>query len=233
MKKNVFDSLFSYRPRPDRNPLEDYFTELLGFLLNFDKGFASNWIDELWNETSLPNPDGLRIFTQYPLGKHGRADLALVWTENNRNKSLLVENKIASSLGARGVDEHGNSRTQVDNYLFYQSEQGRHEDHKVCIFKLTPEKIYIGSSPHFLDEFLWDRLYKLLSKIVKNRSGLTNSETVFLCGQIKEFMRRHDMVFENFTIHDLASLAPYGEFRVKRDQLTERIRYFQRAFGNL
>jgi len=224
MKKNVFDSLFSYRPRPDRNLLEDYFTELLGFLFNFDKKLASEWIKELWDDISVPNTDDIRIFTQYPLGKYGRADLALIWTENHSNKSLLIENKIVSSLGVRGVDEQGKVKTQVDNYLLYQSEQGRPEDHKVCVFKMTSEKIYSRSSPHFLREFLWDRLYKFLRKTVENTSGSNNNpETIFLCDQIREFMRRHDMVFENFTVHDLASLAPYGEFRVKRDQLTEKI----------
>ena len=89
MNRNLFDSLFSYRPRPDRKPLEDYFTQLIAFLFSLDAKLASEWIKAIWKE-SLTNPEDIRILTQYSLGDYGRADIALFWYENRTDKSVLI-----------------------------------------------------------------------------------------------------------------------------------------------
>jgi len=128
METNLFYSLFKYGPTLDREPLEDYFTELVGFLFNFDKELASGWIGKISSGALNPNPDDLKVSTQYSLGKYGRADLALLWTEHDITKSLLIEHKIGSPIGERGIDESGVVRTQVDNYLLYQSERGTREN---------------------------------------------------------------------------------------------------------
>ncbi len=220
MKPNLFDSLFSYRPRSDRNPLEDYFTELVGFLFSFDGGLTSEWIKEIWNE--VMNPKDPRIITQYSLGDYGRADLALFWTDHGINKSLLIEHKIGSPIGWRGRDELGEVRTQVDNYLSYQRERGDPKNHKVAICKVSPLTEYKSSSPYFLGGFTWGQLYKILNRIVQSRSesddGLTTK--LFLYEQTSEFMRRHKMVFENFTVQDLASIDSYNSFEAKLIKLS-------------
>ena len=220
MKLNLFDSLFTYCPRPDRNPLEDYFTELIGFLFSFDEGLTSEWINEIWEEvTELKDPS---IITQYSLGDYGRADLALFWTDHGIKKSLLIEHKIGSPIGWRGRDELGEVKTQVHNYLDYQKERGVPKNHKVAICKVSPLSEYKSSSPFFLGEFTWGQLYKILNRFVRARSESDDGSTIklFLYEQISEFMRRHKMVFENFTVQDLASIGSYNSFEAKLIQLS-------------
>ena len=150
MEPNLFYSMFKYRPTRDREPLEDFFTELLGFLFNFDKELASAWMREIPNGSFNPNPDDLKVATQYSLGKYGRADLVLFWTEQGIRKSLLIENKVESQVGERGYDEFGETKTQIRNYLDYQAEKGSYEDHKVALCKKSPLSSSCDLSPYFL-----------------------------------------------------------------------------------
>ena len=224
MEPNLFYSMFKYRATRDRGPLEDYFTELLGFLFNFDKELASAWMREIPNGSFNPNPYDLKVATQYSLGKFGRADIVLFWTERGIRKSLLIENKIESPIGERGYDESREIKTQIRNYIDYQTEKGSHEDHKVALCKKSPMPTYSDLSPYFLGEVTWTQFYKFLDNFVKTEcKSNARATTKFLCEQILHFMRRYNMAFENFTVQDLASLNPYEAFKSKLNKLTEKI----------
>lgn len=227
MKSNLFYSLFKYRSTIDRDPLEDYFTELLGFLFNNDSELAAEWVNHVTKGTAQPDSRSMKVFTQFSLGKFGRADLVFHWVENDITNSLIMEHKIGSSVGERGREASGEIKTQVANYLCYQMERGAPKDHRVAIFKASPLTLFRyrhHSDPYFLGEFTWDSLYKFLVRFVKSKSKTTSGGvTQFICKQILAFMRRYNMTFENFTVQELASLSPYKEFREKRNKLAERI----------
>jgi hypothetical protein len=227
LESNLFQSLFKYKSTPGKNPLEDYFTEQVGFLFNFDKQLASEWLKYILNREPSPDPKGMRIFTQYSLGVYGRADLAFDWTENGQKKSLVVEHKIGSSIGERGLEESGEVKTQVTNYLHYQRRRGDAGNHLVAVFKVSALPIltsHCHSSPYFLGEFPWDKLYNFLRKFIENKSeSVGRAVTRFLCEGITAFMRRCNMVLENFTVQEVASLSPHTEFMKKASKLTERI----------
>lgn len=176
--------------------MEDYFTEIIGFLLN-KKELSAHWIKLISKGEFKPKPKEIKeVATQYNLGKYGRADLFILWTEENKNRSLLTEHKIFSPIGERGIYESGERKTQISNYISYQTEIGDANDHKIAIFKLNPQQLYQGSSPHFLGEFTWEKFDEFINDIPKFHS---NPEINFLCNQISIFMRRFNMVFQNFT----------------------------------
>jgi hypothetical protein len=201
MKSNLFYSLFKYRSTTDRDPLEDYFTELVGFLFNNDSELAAKWINHVTKGTAQPDSKGIRVFTQYSLGKYGRADLVFHWVENDITNSLIIEHKIGSSVGERGLEASGEIKTQVTNYLYYQMERGAAKDNRVAIFKASPSTMFrhhYRLDPYFLGEFTWDNLYKFLRRFVKDRSKTKSDHvTKFICEQIFGFMRRYNMIFEN------------------------------------
>lgn len=218
MELNLFDSLFLYRPTPDRNPLEDYITEILAFI--FKKELAAEWIKFISRGLFNPKPDEVRVSTQHFLGKYGRADILFEWKENSKNRSLLVEHKIYASIGERGADESGVKKTQIDNYICYLSEMGDAKDHKIAILKTVPQPVYQGSSPYFLEEFTWGTFNEFLTNKLKT---MVLPEMRFLCDQLSAFMRRKNMLFDNFTAQDLGSIVSYNEYRTKLSQLTGKL----------
>ena len=69
--ENLFARLFSYAPRAERNPLEDYCTESLAWLLVKSPGFAAEFLNIIRKrlgrtaKTKLTNYDGkLDVSTQ-------------------------------------------------------------------------------------------------------------------------------------------------------------------------
>jgi hypothetical protein len=103
MESNIFHSLFRYRSSIDRDPLENYFTELVGFLFKNDRELAAEWVNYITNGTAHSDPKNIKVSTQYSLGKYGIADLIFHWAENNSRKSLIIEHKIGSPVGERGI----------------------------------------------------------------------------------------------------------------------------------
>jgi hypothetical protein len=66
MNTNLFASLFRYRPRPDKKPLENFVTECIGYFIRNDKAFLEKYLGLLLNEDNF-QISNYKIETQFPI----------------------------------------------------------------------------------------------------------------------------------------------------------------------
>jgi len=53
MDTNLFASVFKYRPRHNREPLEDFVTECIGYFRQNDKAFLEKYLELVLNRKNI------------------------------------------------------------------------------------------------------------------------------------------------------------------------------------
>ncbi len=93
MPKNIFDALFTYKENIKRSPQEDYFTEILCFILKRNKKLAKEYINYFF--PSIKNIEIKDIDTQSSSDTEGGGRYDLIINLEN-NIALVFEHKIDS-----------------------------------------------------------------------------------------------------------------------------------------
>ncbi|MBU0460834.1 MAG: PD-(D/E)XK nuclease family protein [Nanoarchaeota archaeon] len=109
-KNNFFESLFTFKEEPSKEPKEDFFTEIIKFILEKDLELTKRYIKHLFSNLF----DNKQIsFVDTQIGGMGRYDLVIEFTTGER---IVFEHKIEAK-------EHNNQISRYlkdkDNYVVY------------------------------------------------------------------------------------------------------------------
>jgi hypothetical protein len=211
MNDNLFINLFTYRPRPNRNPLEDFTTECVSYLLQNDTNLLEKYLIMLSSIQNGGQRDNLKVLTQYPMDTGHRVDMAIFWSQNYTQYSIFVEHKV-NSLPWEQEDSTGDVSTQIDKYCEYQQSKNSRKDITnfvalVSKFQIKGHSKDIVNRPNYLGNFTWRDVAELINKHIftlSNLSIISHLEKEFVV-----FLRRNKMAFENFTLSELGSIMPH------------------------
>lgn len=221
---NLFQSLFKYRPRPYRSPLEDYTTEIIGYLLIKDKKLLEEYLSKiLYRRGGQVSVENYKIETQYTTESGRFIDLAIFWTTNLQYHSLFVEHKVWSAPW-QGEDENEEFLTQIDEYCKYQETRGSERNY-VALVTVYPVRQFSKSENNFccyLGNFTWGDIADLIREHItsdKNESMLNELQNQFL-----NFLRSQKMAgFNDFKLDELAAISKFENFNSKRNSVAELI----------
>jgi hypothetical protein len=165
---NLLINLQKYRPREYTNPMENFFSEILAYILNNEKELLSKFCNLFGYSGDV---DNFRVITQKPYeGMY--VDIEIY----NNYFSFIIENKLGSSVN-ESVEENSEGERIVNNQLLnYISIQEKKEksdkDFKGYVILLTEyyERISQNISNYKSFKILyWDNVY-LLIKSYKDKS---------------------------------------------------------------
>lgn len=219
---NLFQSLFRYRPRLNRSPLEDYTTEIIGYLLNNDRKLLEQYLSLL-----LLRPikvENYKIETQYTTKcGRGRIDLAIFWTESYRHYTLFVEHK-AWSAPWQGENKNGNIFTQIDSYCKYQETRGSERNY-VALVTVAPVPKFFKSENNFwcyLGNFTWRDIADLIQKHISSNKNVNMLNE--LGKEFINFLRSEKMAgFDDFNLDELSAISKFENFNTKRNSVADSI----------
>lgn len=223
MESNLFLSLFKYRPRLGRRPLEDFVTECISYIFQNDIAFLSTYLKFLLGKNILI--DKFTVQTQLSVGC-GRIDLVITWNENYSLNSLFLEHKVWSSPWEYENDD-GIRQDQIDTYCNYQTARtkpGVSHNYVALISNFLVPGYSKEEKKHdaYLGNKTWWDISRLLSDHIKcnnDRNVLVKIEKEFV-----DFMRRQNMGgLEDFTLAELSSISFFESYEEKRISLLNRI----------
>lgn len=216
-ENNLFLRLSRYSPRPGRNPLEDFSTECLAYLLEVDGPFFWEFVTLFCSKAETPR-SAPTVSTQFWIPSGGRIDLALFWIEGGRKHSLFVENKTWSIPWTR-EGNNGEEQNQIEMYREYQESlnvQTGSPDHSVALLSPFPIRGYESPKGAYRGNFLWSQIAGLLGN--SRRENIIHND---LIQQFIVFLRRTGMAsFVNFQVSELSSLLAYSSYQSKLEALT-------------
>lgn len=204
MSNDFYSRLFTYRARPNREPLEDFLTELFCELLNlFADSKQGQVIGKLLNIQNL-NCDWNKVSwrTQFPIG-NGRCDLIGKTSVKTKDSIfILIENKISAGFtgGAGGEEQHQLRR--YDEYL-----QSRFEENTVLMLI----SLYSFPPPGMIKDLnmiSWRTIASRLNEIASELKGgnplLASQLNWFLY-----FLRSKHMSEVKISLQDIASTSAW------------------------
>lgn len=214
MYNNIFASLFNYRPRPNRRPLEDFITEALAHLLNEDHQLAIAYLGIFLQSENTRTINQIR--TQQPTSTGKRIDLVISWRENDRAWSLAVENKTWTSPWV-DYDTSGEVYTsQIYEYCQYQASQDMGGKCARNFTALVSPYLIDGfdkvgvSPPNYLGNKTWRDVCQVLTKC---HNSSNNKYSKKLAESLVAFIREKDMSgFDGFTVEQMASIRPHRQY---------------------
>ncbi|MDY6824945.1 MAG: hypothetical protein SWH68_14290, partial [Thermodesulfobacteriota bacterium] len=207
---NLFQSLFKYRPRPNRSPLEDYTTEITGYLLIKDKKLLEKYLSKLLcRQGGQVSVENYKVETQYTTESGRFIDLAIFWTTNHQYHSLFVEHKVWSAPW-QGEDENEEVLNQIDEYCKYQETRGPERNY-LALVTVYPVTQFSKSENNFccyLGNFTWGDIADLIRKHIssnKNVNVLNELGKEFI-----NFLRSEKMAgFDDFKLDELAAISKF------------------------
>ncbi|MDD2714968.1 MAG: hypothetical protein PHW04_03620 [Candidatus Wallbacteria bacterium] len=214
---NIFDSLFGYRPRPDRKPMEDFLTQAFAYVLGKNKAILNSYLQMIHGKPQIQSED-FEIITQQSLDTC-RIDLMIYWTHSGNRHCLFVEHKTGSSPW-EDCNDQGDPINQIQHYCDVLKKQNSLAGDQKCHVALISPLLLKDYSraainrPEYLGNFTWGNLAGLLEKF--------SSENEIIA-ELLEFLRRQGMTSENFTLSELASIGMYITYLDKLNSLNLRI----------
>jgi hypothetical protein len=202
-ENSLFLRLAKYRGRPNKESIENFFTELVGQLLQEEKALRTDFVQFLRGGAAAKT-DYSEIRTQFPTVSKNAAlrglllDLVLLKPQHDQD-IIIVENKIGSPLYPQ----------QLDNYLRYSQEVNG----EVAAISKYPDPVAVSDDPRFLGNFLWSDIAKrwATQKDVTNR---------YLLEGVLTFMRRYEMgALEPFRQDELPAGHLFRSFQSKAKAL--------------
>jgi len=225
MDSNLFLSLFEYRPRPNRRPLEDFVTECIAYIFQNDIAFLGIYLGFLLRRNILV--DKFTIATQLPVSR-GIIDVAITWIENDVRNSLFLEHKVWSSPWEYENDE-GIKEDQITAYCKYQAEQtipGVTNNYVALISNFLVPGYSKEEKMHdaYLGNFTWWDISRLLSEHIRGNNDQNQNALAKIEKEFVDFMRRKNMAgFEDFTLAELSSILFFRSYKEKLNSLVGRI----------
>ena len=185
MPETLFTRLASYSQNPAKKSIENFTTEVLAYLIKFDRAFRRTFVRHVI-------PDGriqrrFRSASAQPQQSFGNGIVDLVLSSGDRK--VLVEVKIQAAETVTKVYGRG-WVSQVKKYLSYR------DGHVVYLTTRSVSSPDVNSR-YFLGHFFFEDLHKRLLKV---KAKLTAPGRLFV-----EFMEENEMKsLEPFTKSDLA-----------------------------
>jgi hypothetical protein len=209
MSNDLFVRLSKYPPTKEMTPLENFFTELVGYLLDAESAACQDFLQVVLGNQAK-DFRAQRVMTQQPTQSKSPnltglyPDLVL----RSDKSELIVENKVDSKLG----------RDQLRNYLDYANER---PDARVVVASRYHNEIVedkeFKDDPRFLGEILWWEVADRWSK------GKAYSNQ-FLVDSVLEFMEVREMgALKPYQIEEMAAPALWEEFFKKTNAILERL----------
>lgn len=107
MERKLLSGIFSYYPRENHSPKENFITEVLSYSLNkvpqFNQDFLGLIQNKLKNDLSIPNFQSYEWVTQFRVYSGNIPDLVLLEAEIPR---IIVEVKVDSGLGEKQIERY-------------------------------------------------------------------------------------------------------------------------------
>jgi len=157
MEANLFLSLRKYRPRDNRDSLENFITEAFAWILNSYPGFSEHYLNYLSKELDYSISDLANKWETQSNFYGFFPDLVYKFGAN----ALVFEHKVNSQL-------HTN---QIDNYRNYSKEN--FEDYRIIL--LTSNTSQHSQSPDYA--FCWNQIHALILEWLSKNS---TSENLFI-----------------------------------------------------
>lgn len=179
---NLFVNILKYRPRENRNSKENFFTEILAFVLNKDEYLLKNFISLIGLDDSI---ETFGIDTQV-LEEHKIIDMEIII---NNSISIFIENKLGSTINKLEKEKDGEIfiDDQLKNYLDIQNNKKNNKGYVVLLTQYS-EIIDKKIRNQLLAHIFWEDVYSLL----KNHSS-KNNITKFLTEQFIYLMEEENM----------------------------------------
>lgn len=188
--ENIFTNLYKYKPQPDINPVENFFTESLKFVLALDAVLLNKFVKYISNGNNFKAP-----FTLASQVHYGSSIIDLEIQDKNKKK-IFVEIKVNAHENRYYDDETADDFGQVEKYL-------RLNKGHVCFITKDQGNIEVKShKDKFLGQFEWFEVYRLLEEYTKNDLDKT---TLYFISNFLNFMKELDMQpFQGFNKNDIA-----------------------------
>lgn len=202
---SIFERIYTYRQRKDKNERENFLIEILAFCLENDSVFLNKFL--LLND--IKTDEEFEIYTQSSYEDLGRPDLELV--SKNRNEKILIECKI-------GHFERTNQLYDYGNILEGSSVRKKH---LIYLTRYFENKNYEFKDINF-SQIKWAHVYEIIDK-----------ENKEITQQFKQYIKDQDMDnSNNFTYSDIALLQRIDPVINKMDELMSgSISYAEGKFG--
>lgn len=206
MTTSIFDRIYSYRARPERDSKENFLIEIFAFCLEADKIFFVDFLEKLRIKTDL----NYWVNTQVIYG-NGRPDIELFLKTSQT--SILIECKI----------EHFERVNQLNDYVKILEQKEVNEKHLLYLTKYYDSKEITSQEIQF-HQFKWADLYEVI-----------NAKNQQVTIQLKQFLKEQNMAeSNNFHYQYLAVLTNIASTIRKMDEVLDGIKpYFEKNIGGL
>jgi len=180
---NLFINIQKYRPRVNNNPKENFFTEILAFILKQDKKLLEKFVRKLGFSDNIRN---LTIETQvFHEGK--MIDMEI----KNKKISIFIENKLGSSVSETKYETENEVQieNQLVNYLKIQENRKGLEGYVVLLTQFNEIiREDIKNNKKFKGHIFWHNIYPLFYQYKPK-----NERIRFLINQFKGLMEDENM----------------------------------------
>ena len=226
MAGNLFNRLFTYRPRPNRHPLEDFITEALAYLLNSSTKLAIAYIDIFYPTGGQRRITSVRTQERTTRGKF--VDLIIRWQENGESYSLAVENKVWTKPWQELAESGETLNSQIEEYCLYQNLRNvstGSDKHFTALVSPTPIKEFGKGQVrycNYLGNIKWQDICHTLEEQIEHMS---NDHQKTFTSELVLFIKENNMNgFNGFKIDQLATIKSNEKYNQNILRLTEAIR---------
>lgn len=207
MKQSLFNRIYSYRERENKNSLENFIIEIFAYCLTEDKSFAKRYL--LNYDISLPENYSVKTQSTY---EFGRPDIEIFFPD--KKEQILIECKI----------EHYERENQLEDYAKILNSQKLDKKHLIYLTKYYDYKELKEENINFHLQ-KWSDVYNLIDEH-KDRETTQ---------QLKIYIKELNMAeSNNFNYQDLAVLKSIPASIRKMDEILDGIKpYFEKKIGSL
>jgi hypothetical protein len=209
-----FEDLYSFRERKKKGNLEDFFTELVGLMLQLSPKFRKYFFQFIKYKSKISN-EIIPVTQETEESedsdkKFDKPDLKIFFSEEeyeNDNPKILCEHKI----------DHKIKSSQLRNYYITYSKKGCKE------FRLiTPKKpMYEDTSKFMFIQLYWNDLFNLLNKELYNN-------IFYKYDDYKELIKKQNLQFntENKLIYQFLDFMDFCDLNVYDEN------YYSKEYGD-
>ena len=180
--ENLLVNIQKYRPRENQNPKENFFTEILAFILNRDKNLLSDFVKLLGFSEEIKTYNTTTQTTH----KGKAIDIEIII---NGSISIFIENKIGSTVNEYGenTDKGIIVNNQLKNYIEIQKNNKKYSGHVVLLTQFS-EKIEEDIKKSLKKHIYWRDVYSLFKRY-NSKDGINK----FLINQFVGLMEEENM----------------------------------------
>lgn len=204
MTETLFSRLASYSQNPAKKSLENFTTEVLAYLINYDPAFQRIFIRQIIRDKRMLRSFKCASAQPQQSFRNGIVDLVL----SSGNRKVLVEVKIGASETETKIYGRG-WVPQIQKYLSYK-------EGPVAYLTTKAVSAPAVNSKQFLGQFFFEDLYEHIANV----TTLTTPGQLF-----RDFMEENGMKpLEPFTKGELGNAQQAFDFAKKCEFLLDEIK---------